>query len=95
MGSNNFPTWVYENPLDLVDWFAAEMLENDVKPEIEAFDLSHILKAKDMADKGALAGTSYVQFVMGVKSAMPADQNVFDYYIQAALLRKSLQGFTV
>lgn len=81
VGSNNFPTRVYENPPDLVDWLASEMLNYDVKPEIEAFDLSHILKAKDMADKGQLAGTPYVQFVMGVKNAMPVDRDVFDYYI--------------
>jgi uncharacterized protein (DUF849 family) len=82
VGSNNFPTRVYENPPDLVDWLASEMLSYGVKPEIEAFDLSHILKAKDMADKGQLAGTPYVQFVMGVKNAMPADRHVFDYYVQ-------------
>ena len=82
VGSNNFPTRVYENPPDLVDWLASEMLAHDVKPEIEAFDLSHILKARDMADKGQLAGTPYVQFVMGVKNAMPVDRDVFDYYIR-------------
>jgi 3-keto-5-aminohexanoate cleavage enzyme len=82
VGSNNFPTRVYENPPDLVDWLAAEMLTYDVKPEIEAFDLSHILKAREMADNGQLAGTPYVQFVMGVKNAMPVDRAVFDFYIQ-------------
>jgi uncharacterized protein (DUF849 family) len=82
VGSNNFPTRVYENPPDLVDWLAAEMLAHDVKPEVEAFDLSHILKAKDMADKGQLAGTPYIQFVMGVKNAMPVDRDVFDYYVR-------------
>ena len=82
VGSNNFPTRVYENPPDLVDWLASEMLTHDIKPEIEAFDLSHILKAKEMADKGELAGTPYVQFVMGVKNAMPVDRHVFDFYVQ-------------
>ncbi len=82
VGSNNFPTRVYENPPDLVDWLAAEMIEHQVKPEIEAFDLSHILKAKEMAETGQLAGTPYVQFVMGVKNAMPADRAVFDFYVQ-------------
>jgi len=81
VGSNNFPTRVYENPPDLVDWLAGEMLDHGVKPEIEAFDLSHILKARDMADKGQLAGTPYIQFVMGVRNAMPVDRDVFDYYI--------------
>ncbi|MBO9452936.1 3-keto-5-aminohexanoate cleavage protein [Tropicibacter sp. R16_0] len=82
VGSNNFPTRVYENPPDLVDWLAAEMLMYNVKPEIEAFDLSHILKARDMMDKGQLVGTPYVQFVMGVKNAMPADKHVFDFYVK-------------
>ena len=82
VGSNNFPTRVYENPPDLVDWLAAEMRTYGVKPEIEAFDLSHILQAKKMADDGRLEGVPYVQFVMGVKNAMPADRDVFDYYIR-------------
>jgi 3-keto-5-aminohexanoate cleavage enzyme len=81
VGSNNFPTRVYENPPDLVDWLAAEMIRHDVTPEIEAFDLSHILKAHQMWQAGLLAKRPYVQFVMGVKNAMPADRDVFDYYI--------------
>ncbi|SEW41006.1 Uncharacterized conserved protein, DUF849 family [Cognatiyoonia koreensis] len=82
VGSNNFPTRVYENPPDLIDWLASEMRANGVKPEIEAFDLSHILKAAEMHKKGQILGTPYVQFVMGVKNAMPADRHVFDYYVQ-------------
>ena len=82
VGSNNFPTRVYENPPDLVAWLAAEMRKYEIKPEIEAFDLSHIFQAKKMADAGALEGTPYVQFVMGVKNAMPADRDVFDFYVK-------------
>jgi 3-keto-5-aminohexanoate cleavage enzyme len=81
VGSNNFPTRVYENPPDLVDWLASEMLAHDVKPEIEAFDLSHILKAHGMWKAGQIKDRPYVQFVMGVKNAMPADREVFEYYI--------------
>ncbi len=81
VGSNNFPTRVYENPPDLVDWLAAEMIKYDVKPEIEAFDLSHILRAAKMHQKGQIKDTPYVQFVMGVKNAMPVDREVFDFYI--------------
>lgn len=82
VGSTNFPTRVYENAPDLIDWLASEMRTYAVKPEIEAFDLSHILRAKEMADKGEIEGTPYVQFVMGVKNAMPVDRDVFDYYIK-------------
>lgn len=82
VGSNNFPTRVYENAPDLVDWLAAEMAAHGVKPEIEAFDLSHILKAHEMWKRGQIVERPYVQFVMGVKNAMPVDRDVFDYYIR-------------
>jgi len=82
VGSNNFPTRVYENPPDLVDWLATEMLTHGIKPEVEAFDLSHIHQAAAMQADGRLKGPAYVQFVMGVKNAMPADRDVFDYYIR-------------
>ena len=82
VGSNNFPTRVYENPPNLVDWLAKEMHKYDIKPEIEAFDLSHIHHAALMKRDGRLSGRIYVQFVMGVKNAMPTDKDVFDYYLK-------------
>jgi len=82
VGSNNFPNRVYENSPKLVDWLASEMITYDVKPEIEAFDLSHIHQAASMNRDGRLPGDLYVQFVMGVKNAMPVDKDVFDYYIK-------------
>lgn len=82
VGSNNFPTRVYENPPDLVAWLAGEMRTHEVVPEIEAFDLSHILQAIRMHEAGELYGPLYVQFVMGVKNAMPADKAVFDFYVK-------------
>jgi 3-oxoadipate:acetyl-CoA acetyltransferase len=80
-GSCNFPTRVYENPPDLIDWLAAEMLAHGVKPEIEAFDLSMIFKAAAMERAGKVKGPLHVQFVMGVKNAMPVDREVFEFYV--------------
>ena len=82
VGSNNFPTRVYENPPDLVDWLASEMRTHEIKPEIEAFDLSHIHKAAEMNRDGRIPGQLYIQFVMGVKNAMPVDRPTFDFYIE-------------
>lgn len=79
VGSNNFPTRVYENPPDLVDWLAAEMKTYDVRPEIECFDLSHIFQAANMVRDGRLPANVHVQFVMGVKNAMPVDRAAFDF----------------
>lgn len=82
VGSNNFPTRVYENPPELVDWLAGQMIAYEVKPEIEVFDLSHLFKAAEMVRDGKIKELPYVQFVMGVKNAMPADREVFDFYVR-------------
>ena len=82
VGSNNFPSRVYENPPQLVSWLASEMVKYEVMPEIEAFDLSHILKAIEMEQAGLIHNRLYIQFVMGVKNAMPADKTVFDFYVK-------------
>jgi len=82
VGSNNFPTRVYENSPELVEWLASEMRTHKILPEIEAFDLSHIFRAAAMHKDGQLPQKPYVQFVMGVKNAMPVDKEVFDFYIK-------------
>ena len=82
VGSNNFPTRVYENSPKLIHWLADEMKSYNITPEIEAFDLSHIHQAIKMSKEGILNGKLYIQFVMGVKNAMPVDQNVFNYYVE-------------
>jgi len=81
-GSCNFPTRVYENAPELVDWLASEMLVHDVKPEIEAFDLSMIFQAVTMQKMGKIKGPLHVQFVMGVKNAMPVDREAFEFYVK-------------
>jgi uncharacterized protein (DUF849 family) len=85
-GSCNFPTRVYENSPELVDWLASEMKAHGVKPEIEAFDLSMIFKAAEMERNGQIEGPLHVQFVMGVKNAMPVDREVLEFYV--ATLRR-------
>jgi 3-keto-5-aminohexanoate cleavage enzyme len=81
-GSVNFPTRVYDNAPDLVDWLAAEMRTYGVKPEVEAFDLSMIFQAVSMHKAGKIEGPLHIQFVMGIKNAMPVDREVFDFYVK-------------
>ena len=81
-GSVNFPTRVYDNSPELVDWLASEMLAYGIKPEIEAFDLSMIFQAASMAAAGKIAGPLHIQFVMGIKNAMPVDREVFEFYVK-------------
>jgi 3-keto-5-aminohexanoate cleavage enzyme len=77
-GSVNFPTIVYENAPALVRDLATKMKENGVRPEIEVFDLSHIHGARRLIDEGLMDERPHVQFVMGVKNAMPAEEHLLD-----------------
>ena len=81
-GSCNFPLRVYENSPELIDWLAGEMLKYAIKPEIEAFDLSMIFSAVAMQQTGKIKGPLHVQFVMGVKNAMPVDRRAFEFYVE-------------
>jgi uncharacterized protein (DUF849 family) len=77
-GSVNFPTIVYENPTSLVEDLAVRMKENGILPEIEIFDLSHIYAARRLVDSGLINERPHVQFVMGIKNAMPVDEHLLD-----------------
>lgn len=77
-GSVNFPTIVYENSATLVETLATGMKTNGIRPEIEIFDLSHIHGARRLIEAGLMDARPHVQFVMGVKNAMPADEHVLD-----------------
>ena len=77
-GSVNFPTIVYENSAALVTDLATKMREFSVRPEIEIFDLSHIHGARRLIDAGLMDERPHVQFVLGVKNAMPAQEQLLD-----------------
>lgn len=78
-GSVNFPTGIYENPPDFVESLARTMLENDIKPEIEVFDLAMLYNAAKLVKKGLLTERPHVQFVLGIPNAMPARRSIFDF----------------
>ena len=80
-GSCNFPTIIYENHPDLIAALAADMKRYGIKPEIEVFDLSMLYKALEMAEAGELATPLHVQFVMGIKNAMPARREVLEFEV--------------
>jgi 3-keto-5-aminohexanoate cleavage enzyme len=78
-GSVNFPTNIYENAPDFVEGLAKTMLDNDIKPEVEVFDLAMLYNAANLVKKGLLKDPPHIQFVMGIPNAMPARRTVFDF----------------
>jgi 3-keto-5-aminohexanoate cleavage enzyme len=77
-GTVNFPTIIYENAPALVDQLATGMQQHQVLPEIEIFDLSHLYGMRRLMDAGLINDRPHVQFVMGIKNALPVDEYLLD-----------------
>jgi len=91
-GSVNFATIIYENPPDFIDGLARRMLELDIKPECEIFDLAMLYNAADLVKRKLLKQPPHVQFVMGIRGAMPARRSVLEFLL--AEMRAVLPGAT-
>ena len=81
-GSVNFPSSIYENPPDFVESLASRMLEFDVKPEIEVFDVAMLYNAADLVKKGLLTAPVHLQFVLGIPNALPARRSLLEFLNQ-------------
>ncbi len=80
-GSVNFPTSIYENPPSFVDELASTMLQYDIKPEIEIFDVAMLYNAASLVKRDLLATPAHVQFVLGIPNALPARRSLLEFLI--------------
>ncbi len=81
-GSVNFPTIVYENPPDFVRNLAVTMRDGGIKPEVEAFDLAMLYNTADLVAEGLILDPPHVQFVLGVKHALPARRDILEFEVR-------------
>ena len=58
------------------------MLANEVKPEVEIFDLAMLYNAKNLVEKGALKAPAHVQFVLGIPNALPVREKLLDFLVE-------------
>ena len=72
-GSTNFNNWVFENGRPFLEDMAAAFARNDVAPEIECFDASHVQNALDLIAAGVLHEPLHFQFVLGVRGRRSRD----------------------
>ncbi|HEY9181879.1 MAG TPA: 3-keto-5-aminohexanoate cleavage protein [Gammaproteobacteria bacterium] len=91
-GSVNFAKIIYENHPSLINDLATGMLANDIKPEIEIFDLAMLYNAAKLVADGLLKAPVHVQFVLGIPGALPADRQVLEF--ELAQLNRMLPGAT-
>jgi uncharacterized protein (DUF849 family) len=91
-GSVNFPTIVYENPPDFVHSLATIMRDFGIKPEIEVFDLAMLYNTAELVADGLIVSPPHVQFVFGVKNALPARRDILEF--EVTKLRELLPSAT-
>ena len=72
-GTCNFGDEVFENTMPMMRAFGKRMLENNIKPEYECFEMGHLDTVLRMAAKGEVPGMP-MQFnvVLGVPGCTPA-----------------------
>lgn len=71
-GTCNFGPDIFVNTQENMEKFAAKMLENGVKPEIEVFERGMIDNAIRLNKKGLLKSPIHFDFVLGIPGACPA-----------------------
>ena len=67
---------MYENHPELILSLAKLMSENNIKPEIEVFDLAMLYNAYNLMSKGIIKGPVHIQFVFGIYNALPASKDI-------------------
>jgi uncharacterized protein (DUF849 family) len=91
-GSVNFPTSVYENPPDFVEDLARDMLGRGIKAEVEVFDAAMLYNAAELVRRELLRAPAHVQFVLGLKNALPARRTLLEFLVRE--LESVLPGAT-
>jgi 3-keto-5-aminohexanoate cleavage enzyme len=75
-GSLNFagrkPSIVYVNTWETITFLAKKMLEANIKPEIETFDMGFIRQGIKLIEQGLVKEPAHFQLVMGVDGGIPA-----------------------
>ena len=72
-GTCNFGDDVFENTMPMMRAFGKRMMENNIKPEYECFEMGHLDTVLNMARKGQVPGAPMqFNFVLGVPGCTPA-----------------------
>ena len=91
MGSTNLSDDVYINKLPDIRYWARRMIQSNVTPECEIFELSMINTIKRLTDEGLLHHPIHYNFALGFESALAATpENLF--YLKSSLPPNSIWG---
>lgn len=83
MGSTNFSDGVYINTIPDIRFWAQRMIEKQVKPELEVFDLSFLNSVKKIENEGLLSEPLMYNFSLGFESSLEARADILFFLKQA------------
>ena len=82
-GTCNFSDDIFVNDMPTMRAFGKRMLENNIKPEYECFEIGHLDTVVGMAQKGEVPGAPMqFNFVLGVPGCTPATVGNLDYLVK-------------
>jgi uncharacterized protein (DUF849 family) len=79
LGSMNMGNFVFINSVPHVEEMATAIRQAGVKPELEVFDPSHILLARQLIQSGHVVSPSLAQICLGVGGGAPATPETMIY----------------
>lgn len=75
------PHELYVSTRGMMEEMADRLKALGVKPELECFELGHVLAARALCDAGRVAPPPFFQFALGVRGAAPADNRTLEQMI--------------
>ncbi len=81
-GSVNFGKDVFLNPQPFIEKLAQAMLEKNIKPEMEIFDVAMLETALKLIEKGLVKAPGHFQFVLGVPGALAATERNLKFLVE-------------
>ena len=78
-GTINFGDDVFVNSRSDIRKLAAKIKAAGAIPELECYEVGHVEEALGLAAEGAIGAPLHFQFVLGVKGAIPAREDVVRY----------------
>ena len=76
--------FIFRNTFGDMEIFADTMEKNNVKPEFEAYDLSHLYNLKFLEKNGIVKPPYWIQFVLGVLGGLAAAPDALIQMVQTA-----------
>ncbi|MBF0491632.1 MAG: 3-keto-5-aminohexanoate cleavage protein [Deltaproteobacteria bacterium] len=80
-GSINFGNAVFLNPTPFVEKLASEILQKNIKPEMEIFDVAMLENGIRLLQKGLVKSPGHFQFVLGVPGALSANERNLKFLV--------------